>query len=438
MAPFYHKPRKGSLRPRIKSKRGQVIERHSAGELKDVVGPLTSVTGSSTSSLPHQSQASGFHWRQNEIPLVEIFDASCIFPFNRRLAASYIIDSRDPDRMCDVNAAAAASAGRHDLAQIWNLVKQAVGRVKIDAVNPWNDAAPWFSHPYGYALIESVMRHLVAQSDVQTLSLISCVFRKPDGKSLDSECSSPCLSVDGSTATYESAASSQLPNDSVLLRRSSSWCEMNYEVLQPPPETTVAADCCIEPQPMSDSSIFALPAPPSNEVDFLRRCDRFKAVYAELLYRWQLLVKRSELLKCTSQTPTAHRGLELAPVCVTCDPSSASQSLINKEKTSLSCTKCKKAKLTCVICRLRVKGLSTFCPSCSHGGHSTHMVSWFKTHDVCPTGCGCRCLQLRFGATVKPSPHSGMNSKDSSTASLKREEDSESLLSGYLPSMGWN
>ena len=67
---------------------------------------------------------------------------------------------------------------------------------------------------------------------------------------------------------------------------------MNYEVLQPPPETTVAEESCIDPQRMlSPNGLPALPAPPNSELDFLRRCDKFKAVYSELLYRWQLLVK---------------------------------------------------------------------------------------------------------------------------------------------------
>ena len=67
---------------------------------------------------------------------------------------------------------------------------------------------------------------------------------------------------------------------------------MNYEVLQPPPETTVAAESCFDSQhQVQRPSLFALPAPADNELDFLNRCDRFKAVYSELLYRWQLLVK---------------------------------------------------------------------------------------------------------------------------------------------------
>ena len=66
---------------------------------------------------------------------------------------------------------------------------------------------------------------------------------------------------------------------------------MNYEVLQPPPETTVAEESCFDPQQQMQHPFLALPAPPNSEIEFLKRCDKFKAVYSELLYRWQLLVK---------------------------------------------------------------------------------------------------------------------------------------------------
>ena len=80
LAPYYHKPRKGSLRPRIKSKRGQVIERHSAGELKDVVvvGQMTSGTQNSTPALSHPGSIQGFHWRQVRLSVV-VFASSAIY-----------------------------------------------------------------------------------------------------------------------------------------------------------------------------------------------------------------------------------------------------------------------------------------------------------------------------------------------------------------------
>ena len=42
---------------------------------------------------------------------------------------------------------------------------------------------------------------------------------------------------------------------------------------------------------------------------------------------------------------------------------------------------------------LSLAGASSFCLACGHGGHSSHMMAWFQGHDVCPTGCGCKCLQ---------------------------------------------
>ena len=60
-------------------------------------------------------------------------------------------------------------------------------RPKFLTFSAWRDAAPWSAHPCGLSLIESVMRHLVAQSDIQTLSMISCAFGNvKERKSCDS------------------------------------------------------------------------------------------------------------------------------------------------------------------------------------------------------------------------------------------------------------
>ena len=39
-------------------------------------------------------------------------------------------------------------------------------------------------------------------------------------------------------------------------------------------------------------------------------------------------------------------------------------------------------------------GSSNFCLACGHGGHIKHMLEWFSKDDLCPAGCGCRCLDL--------------------------------------------
>lgn len=45
----------------------------------------------------------------------------------------------------------------------------------------------------------------------------------------------------------------------------------------------------------------------------------------------------------------------------------------------------------------------TWCQSCRHGGHSNHVVDWFKEHVDCPvTGCGCHCMNLDSVAMAMP------------------------------------
>ena len=41
--------------------------------------------------------------------------------------------------------------------------------------------------------------------------------------------------------------------------------------------------------------------------------------------------------------------------------------------------------------RFLFSGASTFCLACGHGGHTQHMLDWFRNEAWCPTGCGCEC-----------------------------------------------
>ena len=40
-----------------------------------------------------------------------------------------------------------------------------------------------------------------------------------------------------------------------------------------------------------------------------KQCDYFKKAYADILYRWNLLSKRTEVLKYVDEIPVPHRGL---------------------------------------------------------------------------------------------------------------------------------
>lgn len=95
--------------------------------------------------------------------------------------------------------------------------------------------------------------------------------------------------------------------------------------------------------------------------------DIYKRSYAEMLYRWGLLVPRAKILKYVSVNLDQYRDVEFVAECTTC----------GKVTMAPTCKDCHKPLLTCGLCRLPVKGLANACLSCGHGGHSDHMQKWF-------------------------------------------------------------
>ncbi|KAK7114061.1 hypothetical protein V1264_000187 [Littorina saxatilis] len=111
--------------------------------------------------------------------------------------------------------------------------------------------------------------------------------------------------------------------------------------------------------------------------------DRYKLAYAKILYNWRLFNQRALVLKFISTPVPQHKGVEFAVCCHKC----------GKEMRGPQCSWCKYPALQCSICHIGVRGLANFCLVCGHGGHTVHILEWFKSHSVCPTGCGCNCLK---------------------------------------------
>ncbi|XP_014229294.1 GATOR complex protein MIOS-B [Trichogramma pretiosum] len=98
----------------------------------------------------------------------------------------------------------------------------------------------------------------------------------------------------------------------------------------------------------------------------------------------------------------------------------------NKLKMT-ACPSCRKPLPRCAICLMHmgtVSGLQmnptnsnrneeegkltefndwfTWCQSCRHGGHASHLRNWFQQHSECPvTSCNCRCSSLDASSKIK-------------------------------------
>ncbi|XP_031631806.1 GATOR complex protein MIOS [Contarinia nasturtii] len=149
--------------------------------------------------------------------------------------------------------------------------------------------------------------------------------------------------------------------------------------------------------------------------------------YRELLDIWRLFETRAHfdiMLSQMNTSPKHSKSVYLS--CSFCgknvsasmyDETRVRSPSSNINKLS-SCPSCRKPLPRCSICLLHMgttNGASfqnksgsgwlskpfskwfAWCQSCSHGGHSEHLTSWFSTHAECPVAsCSCKCFGLDF------------------------------------------
>ncbi|CAG5116352.1 unnamed protein product, partial [Candidula unifasciata] len=111
--------------------------------------------------------------------------------------------------------------------------------------------------------------------------------------------------------------------------------------------------------------------------------EQMKQAYAEILFKWGLLNERTQVLKYTDITEADSSIIEFPVTCCNC----------SEEVRGVQCNRCRYPALRCSICHIGVRGTANLCLACGHGGHTAHMMIWFTSYTVCPTGCGCSCLQ---------------------------------------------
>ncbi|KAG0246131.1 hypothetical protein BGX31_004320 [Mortierella sp. GBA43] len=132
----------------------------------------------------------------------------------------------------------------------------------------------------------------------------------------------------------------------------------------------------------------------------------WRLLYAEMMYSWGLFEARSELLKFLTLKPFAtnhrykedqspldrllgieKRGPQIFNKCFDCE---------NRLFPTYKCDFCQQMRIgiKCTICHISVRGITSACLKCAHGGHTEHLKEWFilQKNKLCPTGCGCECL----------------------------------------------
>lgn len=151
--------------------------------------------------------------------------------------------------------------------------------------------------------------------------------------------------------------------------------------------------------------------------------------YRNLLDTWQLWNERANFdIMLSSFRPNERQPQQVYVSCNFCGKSiSACMQGLNRTRGQFtrmgsaannlkmsSCPNCRKPLPRCCICLMHMgtKTVSpivdiestkvmefaswfTWCQTCRHGGHASHMVDWFREHTECPvTACNCRCVNI--------------------------------------------
>ncbi|XP_036391076.1 GATOR complex protein WDR59 isoform X3 [Megalops cyprinoides] len=325
---------------------------------------------------------------------VIIQEISCLLPVHKILGETYILNVNDIQDTCQRNATAALAVGRRDLAKVWALASAATGCDLSPNSDP-DAGTPWARHPFGRHLLETLLDHYSKMSDIQTLAMLCSIFeaqcspqdyfslfghhphrstvftphhsRFPSYTS-GSVTSGSCSSTSDSGANTTAWSIGRDPD------HNAPWGESSPDDYRY--GNQVYTDPREREKEQHDMNKRLLD--PANILQF----DDFKKCYGEILHRWGLREKRAEVLKFASCPPEPHKGVEFGVYCSHC----------RSEVRGTQCAVCKRLTFQCAICHVAVRGSSNFCLSCGHGGHTSHMMEWFRAQEVCPAGCGCHCL----------------------------------------------
>ncbi|XP_001870851.2 GATOR complex protein Wdr59 isoform X1 [Culex quinquefasciatus] len=322
------------------------------------------------------------------VATVNVYDIAKILYVSRELAENYIINTSDVAGMCRHNREVAERCGgRPDLVQCWSLAEMIAAPATSTVVAAdfdTDDDMLCAQNPFAKSLLESLINHFARIYDIQTAAMLCCAFGRhcPSLYELSRSSSSSSKSVNQShllsglrkIKPSGSPYHTILPVDNTNNSNAVWTLAQQLKHLRSNSWSDSLDDCRIAGLGDINRSLLG----DTNRYQY----DNFKRAYAEMLYRWGLLVTRTKVLKYLSHYVDPPRCVEFVTECQHCC-----------RIGSPACSSCRKPVLYCTLCRLPVRGAANACLNCGHGGHTEHMRIWFEKHDECATGCGCHCLR---------------------------------------------
>eukprot|EP00002_Diphylleia_rotans_P027724 TRINITY_DN5567_c0_g4_i1.p1 TRINITY_DN5567_c0_g4~~TRINITY_DN5567_c0_g4_i1.p1 ORF type:complete len:938 (+),score=153.42 TRINITY_DN5567_c0_g4_i1:31-2844(+) len=277
------------------------------------------------------------------------------------LAARYRVDG-DPLAAARINKKAADDIDCQRLSQLWDIVIRSLTIIRLSQPlirgiratdeeqymisRPDFLRLDGFAHPLGRPLIAKIFKHLEQLRDFQTISVLSSLLYSAQGPNLM-----------GSSENLKSL-------DEEAMRSHEKKLSFRVKFNSAPKAHDL------------------LP----NSFDHFSNVIRF---YTEYLHCYShqssdVMNHRLCVMKKSQISVSYPTGIGFQIICERCQ----------RPSRAPSCVYCRRYAFSCSICHNPVQGLSHFCLVCGHGGHAEHIATWFQSHKHCPSGCGCRCLEL--------------------------------------------
>ncbi|VDK68372.1 unnamed protein product, partial [Litomosoides sigmodontis] len=372
------------------------------------------------------------------ISIVVIYDVSVLMSVSKNLARKYRLlrsffirlIGADALELCLWNRKMVKEAGRKDLENIWQIVEYCVRMGKsswrkrcfsdqnktLSNVDPDSsdesvseeDSIAVAVHPFGRSLINSLLDYFARINNYQTAAVIICVLGLRNKRNFEIINSSVESSATTSCAVHHENSCSicgSFDSSAYSSMNANAKSDMDFRLLQQgkekpdmreQPSLTAAASKTarkfsslfqnalighhsiqalkIEQDSKTSHSRHILDTSMSSDIEqhgqdhawdvienksnlyslldplFNDRFDEVRHQYASLLFRWRMFSKAAEVMKYIKSAPYSPP----------------------------------------------LRDMLTVCALCGHGGHSEHVVIWFKENNRCAYGCGCDCKSACF------------------------------------------
>ncbi|SCU86179.1 LANO_0C07008g1_1 [Lachancea nothofagi CBS 11611] len=336
---------------------------------------------------------------------VIIQDFSHLVADKKQLALEYTFNGESLEAVCKYNAQVAETHDFEDVAHCWRMIANVlIGREeRNDNGFGWDPQAlgdQWF--------IKETMKYFEKLKNVQMLAMLSCILMSPPQGNDDTQVprnrGENIITFDNdfhgnSARSHQGSVSSSVKSEDYFSTHPPGGKFSKYR----PSNAGLRSEVNMAPSLLPDIKIEIIrdevldlmdgQTPPLLDPLDEQKYKSYRYQYAELLFYWGLLINRAELLHFNNTGDFFANDLWHHPTGSDLN-GSEQQKYTGVSYKLVANGGDSRLNRICNYCELKVDGRGFACGNCQHIIHATCAKKWWEISDDCPSGCGCRCVEM--------------------------------------------